>query len=160
MNFKLEPIKPKKPIFDVPKFEAEIKAATRQTVDDIKADYQKTVKTWRHKPTFYTTRRGTVWYIGTNDKIYGYVELGTKPHIIAPKRAGGRLHFNRFGFKAKSRVNYIDSYAGQTATKGETFAKVVHHPGTSARNFGKPIAKKREKQFAQLCRAAIRASKA
>lgn len=160
MKFHLQPITPKKPIFDVPKFEALIAQATRTTVDDIHADYAKTVKTWKHKPTFYATRRGTTWYIGTKDEIYGYVELGTRPHIIAPRNPGGRLHFFRNGFKPKTRPNYIDSYAGMAATKGETYAKIVHHPGTEARNFSKKIAEKREKQFLKLCRDAIRNSKA
>ena len=58
MKFNLTPIKPKRPIFDTAKFEAELALATRQTVDDIHADYQKTVATWTHKPKFYATRRG------------------------------------------------------------------------------------------------------
>lgn len=159
MKFNLTPILPKKPIFDTARFDALVAQATRQTVDDIHADYEKTVATWEHKPKFYATRRGTYWYIGTNDVIYGYVEFGTKPHIIEPRKPGGRLHFMRSGFRPKSRVNYIDSYAGSPATRGETYAKVVHHPGTAARNFSKQIAKKREKQFAKLVRQAIRESK-
>lgn len=160
MKFDLTPILPKKPIFNTAKFEGLVAQATRQTVDDIHRDYEKTVATWEHKPKFYATRRGTIWYIGTNDTIYGYVELGTKPHTIEPRNPKGFLHFNRFGFKPKSRVNYIDSYAGSPATRGETFQKIVHHPGTKARNFSKKIREKREKQFAKLVRQAIRESKA
>jgi len=159
MKFNFQPILPKKPIFDTAKFDALVQQATRQTVDDIHADYQKTVATWTHKPKFYTTRRGLIWYIGTNDKIYGYVEMGTPPHVIKPRDPRGRLHFNRSGFKSKSLVNYVGSLSGATANSGETYAKVVHHPGTKARNFSKVIAMKRMAQFAKMVRKAIKDSK-
>lgn len=159
MKFNLTPILPKKPIFDTAKFEVLVTVATMEAVGAIHRDYEKTVATWRHKPKFYATRRGTIWYIGTNDTIYGYVEMGTAAHIIRPKDPRGFLHFNRFGFRPKSRVNYIDSYNGSPATRGETYTKEVHHPGTKARNFSKQIAKKREGQFAKLVRQAVRESK-
>jgi len=48
----------------------------------------------------------------------GYVEFGTKPHVIRPKRAGGVLRFN----------------VGGTIV----YAKVVHHPGTKAQPYVMP----------------------
>ena len=65
------------------------------------------------KPAWYSTRRGNDVYIGTKDKIYAYVDLGTSPHVIKPRRPGGRLRFFGSGFKPKSRVGYIASYGGR-----------------------------------------------
>jgi len=160
MKFNFQPILPKKPIFDTAKFDALVQQATRTTVDDIHADYQKTVKTWTHKPKFYTTRRGADWYIGTKDEIYGYVENGTPEHDIPMKSGGPMLAYFKTGFKSKTLVNYIGSLPGATANRNFRRRKVVNHPGTKARNFSKEIAEKRMKQFAKLVRQAIRESKA
>lgn len=53
--------------------------------------------------------------IGTDVFYAAYVNDGTRPHVIRPKRRGGRLRFNVGG-----RVVY---------------ARVVNHPGTRARPF-------------------------
>lgn len=44
-----------------------------------------------------------------------FVVKGTKPHIIRPKKKGGRLVFNSKGVKV--------------------FARIVHHPGNKPNNF-------------------------
>lgn len=59
--------------------------------------------------------------IGPNETIApyaGFVEFGTKPHIIRPKTPGGVL-----AFKIGNR---------------QVFAKVVHHPGTKAQPYVRP----------------------
>lgn len=155
MKISLTPIKPKKDLFNPAKYKDRIDLASFVAKEGIKADFRKTTATWSHQPKWYTTRRGTDWYIGTTDEIYRYVNEGTRPHTIAPKRAGGRLRFFRGGFKAKSRVGYIDSYAGKSANKDLTWAKIVHHPGTKARNFSIKIRDKWIKEFAKMCRQAI-----
>lgn len=155
MKIRMEPIVSKQRHLDPARFKAEIERATSEVKEGIKADFQKTTRTWKHQPTWYITRRGYDWFIGTKDKIYGYVDEGTAPHIIQPKRPGGRLHFFGSGFKPKSRVGYIDSYAGATANKDERFAKVVHHPGTEARKFTVKIAEKWRKKWVGRLRQAI-----
>lgn len=155
MKIKLEPIVSKQRILDPERFRAEIARATTEVKEGIKEDFRKTTRTWKHQPAWYITRRGYEWFIGTKDKIYGYVDQGTSPHIIKPRSPGGRLHFFGSGFKPKSRVGYIDSYAGKTATKDERFAKVVHHPGTEARQFSVKIAEKWRKKWVGRLRQAI-----
>ena len=156
MKIDFTPIKPKKDVLDPARYKAEIDKATIAAKDGVQADFKKTAATWSHQPTWYTTRRGTIWYIGTKDEIYGYVDEGTSPHIIAPKKPGGRLRFFGGGFKPKSRVGYIASYNGVTASKDLTYTKIVHHPGTKARNFSKKIAEKWQKEFAKMMRAGIK----
>lgn len=156
MKINIAPITPKKNLLNPDLYQKLIAQAVLDTKDGVKADFQKTAATWTHQPKWFITRRGTDWWIGTKDEIYAYVDLGTPPHIIAPKREGGRLRFYRSGFKPKSRVGYIDSYAGKTASKDLTWAKLVHHPGTKARHFSLKIAAKWQKEFAKRCRAAVK----
>jgi hypothetical protein len=157
MKISLEPILPKKNPFDPARYKAEIDAATITAKNGIQADYRKTVATWDHKPTFYTTRRGYIWYIGTKDKIYSYVELGTPPHLI-PKtiNPNKRLAYFKTGFRPKSRVGYIASYGGAKASSNFRRPYQVHHPGTKARKFSEKIKEKWQKEFARLCKQAIR----
>lgn len=157
MKISFEPIKPKRPIVNATALDAGIKDATEKAKEGVKADFQKTTATWQHQPVWYITRRGTDWFIGTKDEIYGYVDQGTEPHPI-PKtiQPGKRLAYFKTGFKPKSRVGYIASYQGQKASRDFRRPKQVHHPGTKAREFSKKIRVKWEKEFAKLMRAAIK----
>lgn len=156
MKITFEPIIPKKKVFDPARYIAEVDRAVITSKNGVQADFKKTTATWSHQPKWYATRRGYIWYIGTSDVIYSYVDEGTRPHVIRPKRPGGRLRFFRTGFKPKSRVGYIASYAGQKANKDLTYTRVVHHPGTKARRFSEKIKEKWEKEFKRLCRQAIK----
>jgi hypothetical protein len=93
MNFSFTPIKPKKDVLNPARYMAEIAKATTDAKNGVQADFKKTVATWKTKPVFYVTRRGTIWYIGTKDEIYGYVDNGTKGPYPIPKtiRPGKRL---------------------------------------------------------------------
>jgi len=155
VRISLEPIASKRRLLDPAIFKAEIERATLEVKNGIQDDFKKTTATWRHRVVWYTTRRGTDWFIGTKDEIYGYVDLGTRAHVIRPKRPGGSLRFFRTGFKAKSRVGYIASYAGQQATKDLTYTKEVHHPGTKARNFTVKIGEKWRSKWVGALRRAI-----
>lgn len=155
MKTSLSPIGSKKPIIDPVRHHDIIAAATLKAKEGIKADFEKTVATWTHKPKWYVTRRGTDWYIGTTDDIYRFVNEGTVPHIIKPRYARA-LRFFRTGFKPKTRVGYIASYAGRAANKNLTYSLEVHHPGTKARSFSEKIAAKWREEFLKMCRQAIR----
>lgn len=159
MKISFEPIKPKKPIINPAILKAGVEQATTFCKEGAKADFRKTTATWTHQPTWYITRRGTDWFIGTKDEIYGYVDEGTPPHTIRAKNPSGRLAFFSKGFKPKSRAGYIASYAGVKASQGFVRPKEVQHPGTKARNFSKKIAEKWQKEFAKRIRAAIKAAK-
>lgn len=56
--------------------------------------------------------------IGPNTPYAGYVEFGTKPHVIRPKDPAGVLVFTMNGIKI--------------------FAKKVNHPGTQAQPYVRP----------------------
>lgn len=66
------------------------------------------------KTTRKLTARGPTYQVGTNVEYAPYVENGTRPHVIRPRRA------QVLRFKVNGRTVY---------------AKVVHHPGTRAQPF-------------------------
>lgn len=120
----------------------------RSIARKVTKDYEATTATWTNKPKFETvvSLRGgeAAMLVDTNDKIYGYVDQGTRPHIIRPVKAK-RLAFAAGG-SPKTQPGVIGSGAG---SKGGTpvFAMAVNHPGTKAREFSKIIAAKWKKQF-------------
>jgi hypothetical protein len=132
-------IKPHTP-FKAQVFRDELRAETEKISKEIKADFEKTTKTWEHKPKFDVKTKSTNEQVSiavsTKDKVYGYVDQGTRPHIIKPRRAK-RLAFSS-KFKPKTKVRVIGSQAGARG-KVDTFAQVVHHPGSDAREFAQEI---------------------
>lgn len=113
-------------------------------------DLEATTRTWNHKVAFDVTitQTGANYGItaGTDDTIYGYVNNGTKPHIIRPKRSK-YLRFSS-GYKAKTRVGIINSYPGG-AFGSDVFSALVHHPGYPGRRFTQTIQKRRQKTAEQ-----------
>ena len=110
--------------------------------------FERTTATWKKRPTFTikVTRKG--FTVSTDDKIYGYVDEGTRPHRIMPKRPDGVLRFNS-PFRAKTTPNSISSTAGSVG--GDVnYRRGVNHPGTKARNFTKLIQKKIDKVKASI----------
>ena len=116
-----------------------------KTVSLAHRDLLSTVRTWEHKPKFdiTVTRSGNEYSVaaGTDDKIYGFVDQGTKPHDIKPKRSQ-YLAFSS-GYRAKTRVGIIGSREG--GAFGDTvIASSVHHPGFPGRMFIQRIQKRRQ----------------
>ena len=106
--------------------------------DEALKDFEKTDATWEHQAGFEAKKQADGYLIGTKDKIWNMLDKGTKAHtIVASKRA---LRF-RGGYKAKTRPAWIDSGAGG-ATGSVVFRKIVHHPGTKARNWSTLIGKR------------------
>jgi len=103
--------------------------------------YRRTTQTWRHKPTFVAVREFTPnsygVIVGTDDPVYGYVDRGTRPHIIEPKGPGYPLRF-RSGYNAKTTPGVLGSQNGG-AFGNSVHAWRVHHPGTQARKFTEMI---------------------
>jgi hypothetical protein len=127
----------------------ELLNAMRKAGKDIEKDFKATVKTWKHKPKFETAvslaGNGPSVLVGTDDEIYRYVDEGTKPHIIKPKRATA-LRFQG-GYQAKTSPGVIGSGAGG-ASGGIFFSRRgVRHPGTKARKFSEAIEKKWRRPF-------------
>jgi len=125
------------------------------TAKAIKVDYGVTTQTWAKRPGFVITKFGPFSIsVATDNEIYGYVDDGTRAHIISPKRA----KVLAFGstYRPKTSVRVIGSTGGG---KGGDIvhAMVVHHPGTDAREFTETIADKWEKQSPVIMQAAINA---
>ncbi len=103
--------------------------------------YRRTTRTWSHQPEFTAMRESTgdslAVLVGTDDPVYGYVDKGTKPHEITPKRPGYPLRF-RGNYQAKTAVGVLNS--GPGGASGDTVrAMRVWHPGTKARQFSEMI---------------------
>lgn len=116
-------------------------------------DFKTTTATWSHKVAFQIDKsRPDRRIVGTDDEIYGYVTEGTKPHVIVAH--GKALAFPGGGFRPKTRVRSIGSNKGAKG-KGVVFRKVVHHPGTTAREFEDVIAEKWQKELPVTMQRAI-----
>jgi len=150
-------IKPKR--FDDKAMTERLRYHAKKVAGEMRKDFEATTKTWQHKVEFKENVSagkglgGIVAEVSTTDEIYGYVDQGTKPHIIRPKKAGGRLAFPSI-FSAKTKPRVLGSTAGQRGPQ-DTFAQEVHHPGTEAREFGKMIEVKWTPRFKQRMQAAM-----
>lgn len=118
----------------------------------VKADYGVVTQTWDTKVRFVIKSGAGTRTITTTSDIFGYVDLGTRPHLIRARRKP-RLAF-RGGYSAKTTPNTIGSQQGGSSGDWR-FAKTVKHPGTKARNFSKVIAKKWNKELAVITQRAI-----
>ena len=119
-----------------------LKGEGEQVARDMQADYKRTTATWSHQPTFekivdVQADGSFSALVGTDDRIYTYVDQGTSPHIITPKRPGYPLRFAS-GYRAKTRPGVLGSSGGGPFGP-DRFAMLVRHPGTKARNFTKMI---------------------
>lgn len=87
-------------------------------------------------------------------KKWVWTDEGTPPHIIRPRRKSS-LRF-RTGYKSGSKpgtfVTGRGSYSG-----GWVSAKIVHHPGTKARNWSLLVIKERGLPFKKAMTAAVKA---
>lgn len=107
--------------------------------DELDKRYRPTYATWSGRPIdvgVFTSRNrwdATV----TSDKIFMFVDEGTRPHPIYPVRAR-RLHFLS-GYTAKTSPGSLRSQAGGPYGD-DVFAHAVHHPGTEARRFTEIVA--------------------
>lgn len=117
-------------------------------------DFRVTTQTWDHQPEFVkqSPDAGTR-VVGTDDTIYGFVNDGTRPHVIVGKPGKG-LAFGAGGFRAKTRVGAIRSNKGSKGSPTIVRPK-VNHPGTEARKFDEAIAEKWQKQLPIAMQRAI-----
>lgn len=148
-------IKPHTP-FKPGVFRQEMHAAGIVTMANMMRDFNKTTRTWQHNVDF----KGVVndkpteidVTVSTKDKVYGYVDKGTKPHIIKPRRAKALFFQKRY--KAKTTPHVIGSHKGG-ASGDVVAAKIVHHPGTDAREFSHDLQSKYQPRLKKDIEAAI-----
>lgn len=153
-SLKALPYKPYNPSKSI---RTHIQKAMNDTLATMQKDFQRTTRTWKtsvifviHKTTANgDTLRGSV---GTDNKIYGYVNDGTRAHIIRPKRARA-LRFQT-GYRAKTKYRVLSSSSGG-AYGAVAYAQIVHHPGTKPREFDITIADMRQSDFEKAVAQAI-----
>lgn len=129
---------------------------------DSRAYYQKVTSTWKHKPTFQVKSNFSnprlYWAecrpLGANALIFAYVDLGTKAHEIKPKKAGGRLAFQK-GYRARTAPIARYNVGSGKAYGKWVHAKKVHHPGTKARQFSTAYIHRLAPPFVNRIQAAL-----
>ena len=145
-------IVPKDLILDPQKLARAIQNGLDGAAKGAVVDFKTTTATWDHQVDFETAEPDAARrVVGTDDEIYGYVNTGTRPHVIVAHRAA--LAFG-VGGRPKSRPGYIGANTGSKG-KGTVFRKMVNHPGTKARGFDKAIAAKWQEQLPIIMQRAI-----
>ena len=113
-------------------------------------DYQRTTRTWDHKPQFLTevntSRNQYEVMVGTDDEIFGFVDRGTRVgksrYPITPKRAKALRFWSES--RPKTTPGHIGSGAGGKGGELQ-FRQLVMHPGIKPRRFTEQIQKKASK---------------
>lgn len=135
VKWRLEAIAPKSQ-YDPKLLTKLIRDAWYEGTKQIQREYNKTTRRWVVRPKFTIKRTSTggtlTAVISTKSAIYGYVDEGTKPHAIRPKRAPA-LRFQT-GFVPKTTPNVLDSTTGRHFGPF-VYAQQVMHPGNAPRNF-------------------------
>jgi len=152
INIKFTPVLPKK--LNETAMHAELTRAMKRGQADVYKDFLKTVDTWDTKPEFKNefkeTNNEISFVVSTDDEIYGYVNNGTRPHIIE----GFPLAFMA-AYKSKTTPRKISSHSG--GGSGETvFATKVHHPGTEPRDFDTAIMVKNSPKLSEYLRIGMK----
>lgn len=129
-----------------------------ETKTQMLKDYRDTTHTWKRKVKFTASlprfvHGAYVIAVGTDDVIYGYVDKGTKRHMIRPKKA--RFLAFRGGYTAKTIPLAIRSRSGG-ASGAMMFSRGVMHPGTEARKFTEVIATRGQAKFEKSLRAKLK----
>lgn len=151
--FTARPIKPKGRSSDFSRLPGAVKKGMRRAAEKIKEDYEKTVQHWKRDVEFTIREEGDFdLIISTDDEVWGWVDEGTKPHVIEA-RPGKILRFGAGG-KVKTTPGVLVSGAGSRGN-AVVFRRRVRHPGTKARNFSKEIARRWRKGVAPFVRDAI-----
>lgn len=120
----------------------------------VRVDFKVTTKTWKTQvdfaidaPTPYVRR------VYTTNRIYIFVNYGTKPHWIRPRNK--KVLAWKGGGRPKSKPGAIKSNKGSRGRGVTVFARAVRHPGTKARDFDQVIVKKWQEQFPLIMQRAI-----
>lgn len=111
--------------------------------DDIQSTGRDAVREWKNKPNFgetvYNYQDRIEFLIKPTGsakvvKIFQYVDLGTKRHLIYPKLPGGMLKF-RVGYSARTQpIAKYNQGSGKSFGNWATKA-FVSHPGNKPRLF-------------------------
>lgn len=131
-----------------------IENALTGAAKNVKVDFDVTTRTWKNRPTFTIDREPGKRTVSTDDEIYSYVNDGTRPHIIAPKKPDGVLAFG-VPSSPKTAVRVIGSSKGSRGSTIVRTPKPVRHPGTDAREFDVTIKDKWDDMLPGILQRAI-----
>ena len=148
-------------IIDEKKLERELHTALKQAGQAIKSDFELTTRSFRERPAFKVwgpTLQGSIMMVSvsTDSGKYRYLDEGTKPHVIRPRRAK-MLYFQWGGkgsYRSKTKAGVMTSFSGGPSGP-MVLRKMVHHPGIEARYFAFGIARKRAPEIQQNIAAAM-----
>lgn len=145
-----------KPALNSKQLQSIIREEQLKEAEAVKKDFETTTKTWAKQPVFVIQPTAQGVNVYTDDEIYAYVDQGTRPHIIRPKRAK-LLRFNATGFQPKTRPGRFKAISGRAAGPPPVFTSIVHHPGTEARQLSLFVRKRHEKRFARKLQQRLKA---
>ncbi|MDD3787018.1 MAG: hypothetical protein PHQ87_15840 [Hydrogenophaga sp.] len=154
----LKAIVPDRMPVDAKRMRRELEAAINKTLDAVRSDFRRTVRTWKEQPVFVLVKARAVGAhlegeVHTTNEIYRYVTRGTRPHPIVAKNAA-RLLFKSSGFLPKTHRRVIGSGRGREGS-GWATADAVDHPGTEAREFEEEIAARKQRNLENAVTAAV-----
>ncbi len=123
-------------------------------------EFDKRVANWKNKPEFRARKfirldsiSLNVFPAGPNKEIWGYVDRGTRPHIIRPIRANALAFRTRYVPKTRPP----DRYGGLGRASGpRVYTKLVRHPGTKARKHTEGIRRKNRQWYSRTMESAWR----
>jgi len=130
--------------------------------------HEKIVEDWTTKITFQARKviksdviTVYVYPTGKNKAIWYYVDLGTKPHPITPKKPGGMLVFpwgGKGSYVPKTLARPARTVVGGGYVRNPQVvrAKRVDHPGSEGRNFTGQIANEIQPEFKREMENAFR----
>ncbi|RMG89649.1 MAG: hypothetical protein D6706_21000 [Chloroflexi bacterium] len=117
---------------DWPISEKEIKAALSSAGKVVEQTLKRPTGTWSSPVRFAKKAEDFAVEIYTTDKRFVFVDAGTRPHTITPKRSP--LLAFRSEYVAKTTPRVPDPRPGRSGGQ-MVFAKSVQHPGIQAREF-------------------------
>lgn len=149
---KLIPIHPQGDLFNIARVARAVTGALIEASADARSDLRHTTGTWKHKVDFVITPIADGFQVDTSDEIWKYVDEGTRPHIITPKR--GKVLMFGPGSRPKTSVRVIGSSSG-TPGGPTVVAHKIHHPGTTAREFTETVQEKWDAELPKRISAAL-----
>lgn len=136
-------------------FEKQLKAIGKEW----KKELEKTTRTWDDKPTFKIKleRKPKLYAVRAevSDMRWIWIDEGTKPRTIRPRRPDGVLAFPS-QFRAKTRKRYLGSRRGSSGPP-MVFTKEVRYPGINAREWTPMLSRRLTPRFMDTVNDAFKA---
>jgi hypothetical protein len=143
-------------------FRAAMKEGLTSVAKAIDQDFKKTTKSFSAAtgedkplggiPKFKSKILPDRAQVATRHRVYYYINFGTRPHVIAAKRAKS-LRFRK-DYRAKTYPGVLTSRPGGKSGPHQ-FRRMVSHPGTAARDFDLAIIKRNTTRIQTLINIAL-----